>query len=271
MKQDTHVHTSHSDGQDDLDSMVAAAIADGLESVAITDHACGWVSDNPTRAVFFPDLASYERHLLEIASAKSRYGSAIRLLSGLEIEVNADGSFRLDPGPEEYEKLHGGDLGVDVIVGSIHSESFEEECIHAGISGAEKRGFLIKNICALIMNRRVQVLAHPIQAFHGHFSNNPTAEEIEQIVGAMRRERLAGHTIYLEINGKRFPHYEQWPVNKYEAGEMSPHDINFYRQYRASGGKFILSSDSHDRLARRTVDFSVLEELGLEEVDIQIL
>lgn len=133
LRGDLHVHTDWSgDGRSSLTEMLDAAVARGLEYVAITDHA--------------EDLAlnglSRER-MLEQRSAidelRSDYPS-LSILHGAELNIGPDGSIDYDA-----EFLGGFDFGV----ASIHS--------HFDLSQSDQTERLI----TAIRNRAVTVVGHP--------------------------------------------------------------------------------------------------------------
>jgi len=125
-------------------------------------------------------------------------------------------------------------------------------------------------MCNLIRNNKIDVFAHPFQALHGQFSDNLTFEEIKQILSTFKSEWASGHTILFEINGKKYPNYEQWSYNKYEKGEMQTNDLDFLQQYKKIGGKFVLGSDAHSTDGLQETDFSVLNELSFIDDDLYL-
>ena len=97
---DLHVHTTYSDGRHSLEEMVAAALDQGHRYVAICDHA---------RRLHDGRL---ERQAEEIAALNARFGARLTVLSGVEVDIRADGSLDL-PDAALAER--------DWVVASIHS------------------------------------------------------------------------------------------------------------------------------------------------------
>lgn len=120
----------------------------------------------------------------------------------------------------------------------------------------------------LIRNKKIDVFAHPFQVLHGQFSGNLTREETEWIISAFEVEWQSGHNIFFELNGKKYPRYEQWAYNKYEKGELETHDVNFLHLYKMRGGKFVIGSGAHSIQGLTDTDFSVLNKLSLNESEI---
>jgi putative hydrolase len=106
LKGDLHAHTEASDGHASIEEMAAAAIELGHEYLVISDH-------SPRLTI--ANGLSTERLLaqLETIATLNRQLAPFRLLTGIEVDINEDGS--LDQSPEVLSRL-------DVVVGSIHSE-----------------------------------------------------------------------------------------------------------------------------------------------------
>ena len=97
---DLHVHTTYSDGRHSLEEMLAAALEQGHRYVAICDHA---------RRLHDGRLESQAE---EIADLNARFGARLTVLSGVEVDIRADGSLDL-PDAALAER--------DWVVASIHS------------------------------------------------------------------------------------------------------------------------------------------------------
>ncbi len=267
-RQDVQIHSKFSDGKNSLEEMVTQAIQLRIKSIIITDHACGWFNADGTESVFFDDDEVFSEYLNQINSLRDRYKNKIDIFSGLEVEVNIDGSLRLAQGitGKESDKF-----GVDILLGAIHSESFQEEYSRTNNDNASKRSFLMENIKALIQNKSIDIFAHPFQAIHGHFSENFNTEEIHYILNLFKSEWESGHNIYFEINGKKYPSYDQWKYNMYETGQLKTNDQAFLIEYLKYGGKFVFGSDAHSYDGFTKTDFSVIHDLNLSSQDQYIL
>src|SRR5262245_52829243 len=89
LRGDLHMHTTETDGKDDIRAMAEAAQQAGLEYIAITDHTQSLAMANGLD----------ERRALEHAArvrAVDREGLGIRLLAGIECDILADGSLDLE-------------------------------------------------------------------------------------------------------------------------------------------------------------------------------
>jgi DNA polymerase (family 10) len=124
---DLHMHTNWSDGRATLEEMVAAARALGRRYVAVCDHA---------RRLRDGRL---ERQAEEIAALGQRM-PAIRVLSGIEVDIRADGS--LDMSDEALAER-------DWVMASVH----------AGFD--QPRDRLTGRMLAAMENPHVDCIGHP--------------------------------------------------------------------------------------------------------------
>ncbi|MEO3855030.1 PHP domain-containing protein [Acrocarpospora sp. B8E8] len=106
LKGDLHSHSDWSDGGSPIEEMAAAAIALGHEYLAITDH-------SPRLTVANGLSADRLHRQLDVIAALGEKLAPFRLLSGIEVDILADGS--LDQEAELLER-------VDVVVASVHSQ-----------------------------------------------------------------------------------------------------------------------------------------------------
>jgi putative hydrolase len=106
LRGDLHSHTDASDGSSPMTISREAATGLGREYLAITDH-------SPRLTVANGLSAGRLRAQLEHLDALNAAGDGCRLLSGIEVDILADGG--LDQIPELLGRL-------DVVVASVHSE-----------------------------------------------------------------------------------------------------------------------------------------------------
>lgn len=105
LRGDLHDHTDLSgDGRDPLEAMVAAAVARGLDYLAITDHAENLRINGVSRDAMLEQRAT-------LRALEQRRGD-IRLLHGAELNIGLDGSLDYDDGFL---------AGFDWLVASVHS------------------------------------------------------------------------------------------------------------------------------------------------------
>ncbi|MCT9931165.1 PHP domain-containing protein [Planotetraspora sp. A-T 1434] len=109
LKGDLHSHSDWSDGGSPIEEMAAAARELGHEYLALTDH-------SPRLSVANGLSADRLRRQLDVVEELNAgfagSGDPFRILTGIEVDIKADGS--LDQRPELLERL-------DVVVASVHS------------------------------------------------------------------------------------------------------------------------------------------------------
>jgi DNA polymerase (family 10) len=165
IKGDIHVHTDWSDGHDSIEAIALAAKERGYQYIAITEHS---VARGIARGL------NEERLRRQIAEIKrlNQTVDGIRLLSGIEVDIRADGSLDL---PDDVL------AELDLVIAAVHSAmgQDEEKMTHRVIKAME--------------NRHVDVLAHPTCRILGH--REPVSIDLEEVFRAALRTDTA-----LEIN-----------------------------------------------------------------------
>jgi putative hydrolase len=107
LRGDLHLHSDWSDGGSPIDEMVRTAAELGHEYVALTDHSPRLTVANGLS----PERLRKQLDIVAELNAKNEHG--IRILTGIEVDINEDGS--LDQGDELLGRL-------DVVVASVHSK-----------------------------------------------------------------------------------------------------------------------------------------------------
>ncbi len=133
IKGDLHVHTSWSDGHDSIETMALAAKAMGYEYLAISDHSGG-------RGIAHGLNAERLREQMVEIKELNRRLDGIRIFSGIEVDIRADGS--LDMPDELLAEL-------DIVTAAVHS-SFNQS-----------QEQMTRRIIGAIENPNVDILAHP--------------------------------------------------------------------------------------------------------------
>jgi DNA polymerase (family 10) len=167
LRGDVHMHTTESDGRDDLESMAHAARARGLSFIAITDH---------SKALAVANGMDEVRTLAHAARirALNTPGQRFTLLAGIECDILADGRMDLD---DDCLKA------LDVVVASVH--------LHLG----QDEETMTARIIRAIEHPWVDIIGHPTNrlllrraASHMH---------IEKVIDA-----AAANGVALEINAQ---------------------------------------------------------------------
>ncbi len=102
---DLHMHTTATDGRDDIETMVAAAHRLGHRYIAITDHSRALAMANGL------DEARALEHAARVRAMNGRF-EGLTVLAGIECDILADG--RMDLADDCLAQL-------DIVVGSLHS------------------------------------------------------------------------------------------------------------------------------------------------------
>lgn len=106
LRGDCHTHSTWSDGGAAIETMAATAIGLGHEYMVLTDHSARLTIAHGL------DRERLERQLVEVAALNEQL-APFRILTGMEVDINLDGSLDLDD--DLLERL-------DVVVASVHSK-----------------------------------------------------------------------------------------------------------------------------------------------------
>jgi DNA polymerase (family 10) len=133
LRGDLHLHTSATDGKDDVAAMAGAAREAGLDYVAITDH---------SKALVMANGLDEHRALAHAARVRSvdAEGCGVRLLAGIECDIRPDGA--LDLADDCLAAL-------DLVVASVHS-AFNQD-----------HGQMTDRLLRALENPYVDILGHP--------------------------------------------------------------------------------------------------------------
>ncbi|MDE2148911.1 MAG: DNA polymerase/3'-5' exonuclease PolX [Gammaproteobacteria bacterium] len=167
LRGDLHAHTRASDGLATLEEMAAAARADGLEYLAITEH-------SPSLTVAHGlDGKRLLRHIDKIDRLNARL-KGITLLKGVEVDILRDGSLDL---PDDVLAR------LDLVAGAIHS--------HFDLPRADQTRRLLR----AMEHRYFSILAHPTGRLLGQ--RQPYDIDIDAVIDGVRRRGC-----FLELNAQ---------------------------------------------------------------------
>jgi len=154
IKGDLHVHTDWSDGQDSLEAMAMAAREMGYQYISVADHSAGrGIAHGLTEE-------RVREQISEIRRLNEGLGD-IRILSGTEVDIRADGSLDF---PEELLKE------LDVVIAGVHSAMGQEQ---------EK---MTQRVIQAMQNPYVDIVAHPTCRLLGE--REPVSLDLEAIFQA---------------------------------------------------------------------------------------
>jgi DNA polymerase (family 10) len=162
---DLHMHTTATDGRDDIEAMAAAARRLGHRYIAITDH---------SKALAMANGLDEERaleHATRIRALNGRF-EGLTLLAGIECDILPDGT--LDLADDCLAQL-------DIVVASVHSHFSQDDAQ------------MTDRVLKAIENRWVDVLGHPTGRLL--LKREPARVNMDLVTSAAAR-----HGVALEIN-----------------------------------------------------------------------
>jgi DNA polymerase (family 10) len=128
------MHTTATDGRNSILEMAEAAVARGLQYIAITDHSKNLAMTNGL------DEKRALEHMERIREVDQRMEGRIRVFTGIEVDILADGALDLDD-----EVL----AQMDVVIASVHSR-FDQS-----------RDDMTARVLRAIENPNTRILGHP--------------------------------------------------------------------------------------------------------------
>ena len=164
LKGDLHLHSEWSDGNDPIELMVEAAVAQGYEYMALTDHSQGLGVANGLT------VERLESQISLLREMQKKYG--ITILCGSECDIRASGEMDF---PDEMLAQ------LDVVVASVHSAMGQDQ--------------------ATMTARMIKAIEHPSVTIIGHLTTRllgqrePVEFDLEAVLEAARDTGTA-----LEIN-----------------------------------------------------------------------
>ena len=163
------MHTTETDGKDDIRAMADAARDAGLDYVAITDHSQSLAMANGL------DERRALAHAARIRAVDAE-GAGVRLLAGIECDIKPDGS--LDLADDCLAAL-------DIVIASVHS-AFNQD--HQEMTDRLLRA---------LENPHVDILGHPTG--RRILKREPYPFDID---GGHRRGRGAGRRARNQLSGR---------------------------------------------------------------------
>ncbi|MFP5319626.1 MAG: PHP domain-containing protein [Acidimicrobiia bacterium] len=156
LKGDCHTHSDWSDGGSPIEEMAVAARALGHDYNVLTDH-------SPRLTIARGLSPERLRRQLDLVAEINERLAPYRILTGIEVDINEDGS--LDQEPELLGQL-------DVVVGSVHSDL-----------RADERAMTVRMVTALA-NPHLDVLGHCTGRMRTRKRNRPPSTFDAEIVFA---------------------------------------------------------------------------------------
>ena len=229
---DLHVHTDYSDGKNTFREIVDKALSLGLKQIGFSDHS--FTSFDKSYCMGIED---YPKYFKELSALKKEFSGKIDILIGLEQDY-------FSPPPV---------IDTDYIIGSVHYIKINEEYIPVDeskeilLNAAKKVGGIYK-----LIERYFELVGDVVNKtgadIVGHFDLISKFNEDGTLFDTNAKEyrtcwqkaadKLLKTDVVFEINtGAISRGYRSAP---YPSLEM----IEYIKK---KGGKFILSSDAHDK------------------------
>jgi putative hydrolase len=178
LKGDCHVHSDWSDGGSPIEEMARAARDLGHEWVVLTDHSPRLTVARGLSPERLREQLEVVRRVNEVLAEEAADGAPpFRLLTGIECDINEDGS--LDQEPELLAQL-------DVVVASVHSK--------LRMPSDE----MTPRMVAAISNPHTDVLGHCTGRMRTRSKNRPESEFDPEIVFAA----CAQFGVAVEVNSR---------------------------------------------------------------------
>ncbi len=169
---DLHVHSNWSDGGSPIEEMVLASVELGQEWMALTDHSPRLTVANGLSRERLTD------QLRRVEAINASLGDSFRLLKGIEVDINLDGT--LDQDDDLLDRL-------DVVTASIHSK-LRQPSIE-----------LTPRMLAAVRNPHTNVLAHCTGQLvtGGRGTRPPSTFDADKVFRACLE-----HDVAVEINSR---------------------------------------------------------------------
>jgi DNA polymerase (family 10) len=162
---DLHAHTEWSDGHDSIEELARAAQDMGYQYIAVTEHSAG-------RGIAHGLTAERLKEQVAEINSLNRRLRGIRVLTGTEVDIRADGSLDLP-----HEIL----AELDIVIAAVHSAMNQTK---------EK---MTQRVISAIENPDVDVIAHPTCRLIGE--REPVPIDLETVFRA-----AAARNKVMEIN-----------------------------------------------------------------------
>jgi putative hydrolase len=213
LRGDCHTHSDWSDGGSPIEEMALSAVDLGHEYLVLTDHS---PSLTVARGL---DARRLRKQLDHVAAVNEALPEGFRILTGIEVDILADGS--LDQDEELLARL-------DVVVGSVHS----------GLRDDSAR--MTRRMLTAIANPHLDILGHCTGRMVG---NRPKGAEGPGDRGHRRRLRPPSEFDAAAVFGALVEHGKALEINSRPERQDPPKSL--MRQALEAGCMFVINTDAH--------------------------
>lgn len=230
---DFHTHTQYSKhAKGEVEDVVKSAIAKGIHTLCITDHA-PYLVDSANRIL----ESELDNYIEEVKAVASKYSEKIKVLVGLEVDYH--------PKHEDYINKLLQSVAVDYVIGAIHYVYIDGERINVwDIESLSKEHFIDNYFLYLrkmIVSDFFDSIAHPDTVIRGGISPQEFYERFLPLIKEMK-----SHNVSYEINCSSGTKSNYDPKTKSKTkGEAVYPNYELVAALINQGVTFTIGSDAH--------------------------
>lgn len=244
IKTDYHLHTTYSfDSTEQMEDIVKSAIKLQLNEIVFTDHL-----ETLDPKVGIHKIIDYDKYVNELEALRKKYGSAIDLKLGAEINLEPSIKTEINSYLDKYP--------FDFVIGSLHASEFEDFAMSNFSLGKTQNeyydAYFQWGIDCVKQDFNFCVLGHiDYIVRYGGFSNKYLDMEIHKEAISEILKILIERGKGIEINTAGI---------RYNLGHVHP-KVEILKLYKALGGEIItVGSDAH-RKTDLAKDFDIAKSL----------
>ncbi len=203
-KTDYHIHTTYSDGREEPEACIEAAVKAGFREIGFSDH-LNPVGDRLKWCMDHDRLPAYADHIMRLG--KEHPEIAVRL--GIEVDYL--------PGMEEETERLIGAFPFDYIIGSVHYLGVETVDLGPEFYIGKDIGLIYENyfnlVCEAASTGLFDIIGHPdLVRIHRFFPDDDITYLYSMMASAFEIHDAA---FELNTNGRNKPLNDFYPDRKY--------------------------------------------------------
>jgi histidinol-phosphatase (PHP family) len=203
-KTDYHIHTTYSDGKQDPEACIAAAVKKGLREVGFSDHITP-LDEKQKWCMDYDMLPGYADHILRLK--KQHHEIEIRL--GIELDYV--------PNKEKITEKIIGEFPFDFIIGSVHYMGNETVDLGPEFYIGKNISLIYENyfnmVCEAASTGFFDIIGHPdLVRIHRFMPDNDISHLYSMVASSFEIHDVA---IELNTNGRNKPLHDFYPDRKY--------------------------------------------------------
>ncbi len=247
-KTDYHIHTTYSDGKEDPEACIAAAVKKGLREVGFSDHITP-LDEKQKWCMDYDMLPGYAEHILRLK--KEHPEIEIRL--GIELDYV--------PGKEKLtEKIING-FPFDFIIGSVHYMGNDTVDLGPEFYIGKNISMIYENyfnmVCEAASTGFFDIIGHPdLVRIHSFLPDNDISHLYTMMAASFEIYDIA---FEVNTNGRNKPLHDFYPDRRY---------LTFFAEH---GVPVCVNSDAHspERIGQFFDEaYELLKESGYSEMAV---